>query len=201
MTGGSTPRSVGSGRPSARVLKLSWTDAAAPTGGHTYAVTALDAAGNESAAAMTSATVPAAAPAGLTGTYFDTATFTSQKLVRVDPTVNFPWGTGSPANGIDADTFSARWTGRVIVPAAGSWTFQTQSDEGVRLWVDGVLLINNWTAHTLTTNTTTVTLTADRAHDIRIEYYEGSGSATMKLLWPGPGTAQPVVPATALLSR
>jgi hypothetical protein len=164
-------------------------------------VQALDAAGNASPETAAAATVPAAAPSGLTGTYFDTATLTTQKLVRTDRTVDFSWGSGSPAKGIGADTFSVRWTGRVLPPADGAWTFSTQSDEGVRLWVDGVLLIDNWTAHKLTEKSATVTLGANQAHDLRIEYFERTGSATMRLLWSGPGTARQVVPAARLLAR
>jgi hypothetical protein len=182
------------------VTGLSATDAAPPPGAHTYSVQAFDAAGNLSPAATGTATVPAPASSGLTGTYFDTATLTTQKLVRTDRTVDFSWGTGSPAKGIGADTFSARWTGRLLPAADGAWTFYTQSDQGVRLWIDGAPVIDNWTGHTLTENKATVTLTADQAHDLRIEYYDKTGTATMRLLWSGPGTPKQVIPATRLLA-
>jgi hypothetical protein len=176
------------------------TDSPGP-GSHTYSVVAIDAAGNTSAAATATAVVPASAPAGLTGTYFDTATFTTQKLMRTDPTVNFGWGTGSPGKTIGADTFSVRWTGRILPTAAGTWTFYTDSDQGVRLWIDGTLVVDDWTAHTLREKKATATLTANQAHDVRIDYYENIGAATMKLLWSGPGTAKQVVPSGRLLAR
>jgi hypothetical protein len=171
-------------------------------GTRTYQVAAVDAAGNASqptAAAVV--LVPAAAPAGLTGTYFDTVSFTAPTTTRIDPRIDFGWGTGRPATGVAPDTFSVRWTGRVVVPAEGTWTFVTRSDDGVRLWIDDRLVVSNWTTHLLTENRGTVTLTADRAHDIRLEYFDQTGAATARLLWSGPGVSQRVVPASALLAR
>src|SRR6185503_2256776 len=78
---------------------------------------------------------------GLRGEYFDNRDFTASRLTRVDPTVNFNWGTGSPASGIGADTFSVRWTGRVSPQFSQTYRFYTTSDDGVRLWVNGQQLI------------------------------------------------------------
>ena len=184
----------------ATVPGTAWTDTAPAPGPHAYAVTAVDGEGAVSAGAEAAVVVPGPAPAGLTGTYFDTASFTTQRLVRVDPTVNFSWGTGRPAGAVAADTFSVRWTGRVVVPAGGGWTFTTASDEGVRLWVAGQLVVDNWTPHTLVERRGTVELSADRAHDVRIEFQERTGAATMRLLWAGPGTSRQVVPSARLLA-
>src|SRR4029453_18618114 len=74
---------------------------------------------------------------GLSATYFDNADFTGAAVSRVDPTVNFSWGSGSPASAIGVDTFSARWTGQIEAPYTGAYTFYTVSDDGVRLWVNG----------------------------------------------------------------
>jgi hypothetical protein len=184
----------------ATTTALGWTDTAMSPAGHGYAVAALDAAGHASAPALVSVNVPQPAPAGLTGTYYDTASFGSLRLTRVDPVVDFGWGTGRPAPGVGADTFSVRWTGRVLPTADGTWTFVTRSDEGVRLWIDGRRIIDNWTAHTLTENRGRIALTADRAHDIRLEFFDRSGTATLGLLWSGPGTAQQVLPTGRLLA-
>jgi hypothetical protein len=184
----------------ATVATPGWTDTTMAAGTHTYTVVARDAAGHVSPAATTTVIVPLPAAAGLTGNYYDTANFTAFRLARVDSTVNFSWGTGRPASTVAPDTFSVRWTGRVIPPADGRWTFVTQSTDGVRLWVNGQRIINNWTVHQLTTNRGSITLTADRAYDIRLEYFEQTGSATMRLFWEGPGTSQRVVPSSQLLA-
>jgi hypothetical protein len=179
---------------------LGWTDTTMGPAGHGYSVEALDAAGHASPPALVSVNVPLLAPAGLTGSYYDTASFGSFRLTRVDPVVDFGWGTGRPAPGVGADTFSVRWTGRVLPTADGTWTFITRSDDGVRLWVDGRRLIDNWTTHTLTENRGSIALTADRAHDIRLEYFDRSGTATVRLLWSGPGTSRQVLASSQLLA-
>ena len=66
-----------------------------------------------------------------------TWTSPGRRVTRIDPTVDFDWGTGSPAAAIGADTFSVRWTGQVQAPFSGTYTFYTVSDDGVRLWVNG----------------------------------------------------------------
>jgi PA14 domain len=81
---------------------------------------------------------------GLTGFYYGDTTLTSLVLTRIDPTVNFSWGAGSPAPAVPVDNFSARWTGFVKATVTGSYTFYIASNDGNRLWVNGVQLTNRW---------------------------------------------------------
>src|SRR5688572_31114524 len=74
---------------------------------------------------------------GLAATYFDNENFTGKTASRVDATVDFNWGTGAPVSGFGADTYSAKWSGQVETGAGGWYTFYTQSDDGVRVWVNG----------------------------------------------------------------
>src|SRR5262245_27018676 len=59
---------------------------------------------------------------GLTGAYYDNQDFTGTKFVRVDPTINFNWGAGSPMAGIAPDSFSVRWSGQVIAQKTEPYT-------------------------------------------------------------------------------
>ncbi len=135
---------------------------------------------------------------GLLGTYYNNPDFTGAARTRLDPTVGFDWGTGSPVSGIGADTFSVRWTGRVRAQVTGTHTFTTQSDDGVRLWVNGVQLIDDWTDHSTAENSGTIALTAGQTYDIRLEYYDNAGTAVVKLLWSAPGLAREIVPQSQL---
>jgi beta-glucanase (GH16 family) len=135
---------------------------------------------------------------GLRGEYFDNRDFTAPKLTRVDPTVNFNWGTGSPDPSIGADTFSVRWTGRVSPRYSETYRFYTTSDDGVRLWVNGQLLIDNWTDHGPTENSGTIALTAEAVYDIRMEFYENGGGATATLSWSSPSVSKRIIPTTRL---
>jgi len=135
---------------------------------------------------------------GLKGEYFDNIDFTTLKVTRTDATVNFDWATGAPASGVAADTFSVRWTGFVEAPAGGTYTFYTVSDDGVRLWVNGQPLVNNWTLHSATENAGTIVLSAGQRVPVRMEFYENGGYAVAKLLWSGPGISKQAIPSNRL---
>src|SRR4029450_8527237 len=105
---------------------------------------------------------------GLLGTYWDNINFTGTSFTRVDGVVNFNFGTGAPMAGMGADTFSVRWTGQVRAKVTGTYTFFTTSDDGVRLFVNGTQVINNFTDHAATENSGTIALTAGQLYDIRM---------------------------------
>jgi hypothetical protein len=135
---------------------------------------------------------------GLSATYYNNEDFSGTTVTRVDPVVDFAWGTGSPAPTIDADTFSVRWLGEIQPQFSGTYTFYTQSNDGVRLWVNGQQLVDNWTDHPVTEDSGTITLTAGQRYAIRMEFYEGTDTATARLLWSGPSTPKAVIPAVRL---
>jgi hypothetical protein len=94
---------------------------------------------------------------------------------------------------VGADTFSVRWTGNVVPQFSQTYTFYTVSDDGVRLYVNDALVINNWTDHGPTENTANVALVAGQSYSIRMEYYEAGGGAVARLHWSSPSlTRRPV---------
>ena len=116
--------------------------------------------------------------------------------------VNFSWSTASPGLGVNADNFSVRWSGQVTAPSTGTYQFRTNSDDGVRLYVNGVLRIDNWTDHAPTDNTTTtISLVAGTKYNIVMEYYERGGGATARLLWLTPGQSSYTAIPINLLSN
>jgi YVTN family beta-propeller protein len=140
---------------------------------------------------------------GLTGRYFANRTLSGTPVLTRIEAVDFNWGGSPPAAGIGKDNFSIRWTGQVNTTAAGAYRFVTVSDDGVRLWVNGVLLINNWTNHSAKTNTSNpITLAANTRYAITMEYYENTGSAVARLQWRLPNTTTNVtVPREALFAN
>ncbi len=146
---------------------------------------------------------PAVAPSGsggLQGNYFNNLTLTGTAALARTEAVDFDWGTGSPGAGVGINNFSARWSGSVLAKASGAYRFNTTSDDGVRLWVNNVQVINNWTDHSPTTNTSgVINLVAGQRYAIRLEYYERGGGAVIRLRWLPPGTTTYVpIPATSL---
>ena len=135
---------------------------------------------------------------GLYGEYYRGKAFAERLMTRTDAQIDFHWAAGGPGGGVPADNFSVRWTGWVLAPASGSFTFHVTADDGVRLWVDGVLLIDQWREQSPTEYSGSARLTAGRKHDIRIEYYEATGDATIALAWSGPGLARQAIPAASL---
>ncbi len=170
---------------------VSWSDGGAAT--HDVSTPALN-----TSYTATYRVVSGGSGTGLSATYFNNANFTGTAVSRTDATVNFTWGSGAPATGIAADTFSVRWTGLVEPAVTGTYTFYTVSDDGVRLWVNGQPLVNRWTNHAAVEDSGTIALTAGQRYDIRMEFYENTGSATARLLWSGPSTPKAVVPSTRL---
>jgi hypothetical protein len=142
-----------------------------------------------------------AAGTGLTGQYFDNADFTTLKVTRTDATVDFNWSSGSPDPSIGADTFSVRWTGQIEAPVGEAVTFHVASDDGVRLWIGGQQVINNWTDHAPTENSGTITLVAGQKYAVQMDYYENGGGAVARLLWSSPSMAKQVVPQSRLFPQ
>ncbi len=157
------------------------------------------------AAAVVTLLVGAVAPAhsqtglGLRGEYFNTVDLTGPvEVMRTDTTIDFAWN-GAPTHGVDGDTFSVRWTGQVLSPTTAAYTFSTVSNDGVRLWVNGTKAIDNWMAHSSTTNhSAAIPLVAGQKYDVKMEFFDRSGSATAKLLWNAPGQAAVVIPQSQL---
>ena len=139
-----------------------------------------------------------AAGTGLLGEYFDNTGFTSRYINRVDTTVNFNWGTGAPASGMGGDTFSVRWTGKIEPRFSQTYTFQTRTDDGVRLWVNNQLIIDRWINQPETVHAGTIALQAGVFYDVRMEYYENVGQALASLSWSSPGQSLEIIPRSQL---
>jgi hypothetical protein len=102
-------------------------------------------------------------------------------LVRDEANLDHNWGTGAPAPGVNVDNFSARWT-RYIDVTPGTYQFTVTSDDGIRVWVNDALIINQWIVHPPTTYTADVYLGAGH-HLIKVEYFEQTGLAVAKVQW------------------
>lgn len=138
---------------------------------------------------------------GLYAEYFSGANFGKLITTRADPRVDFWWGRDSPGNTdgtpmkeVGPDDFSVRWTGQVQALESGAYTFKTNTDDGVRLWVDGKLLIDHWAGQALIPYDGATELQAGKKYAIKMQYFDGTGDAVVKLSWlrPGHATAQTV---------
>ena len=136
---------------------------------------------------------------GLYAHHFDNSDLTALMVTRVDPTVDFAYGNGSPSPSIAASNFSSRWEGDVEARYSETYRFYALSDDGVRLWVNGVQLINDWTGHGPIEFAGDIALVAGQHYSIRLEHYHNGGSpSTIKLSWSSLNQTKEVVPATQL---
>lgn len=150
-----------------------------------WAVILLACASTASAAVCTTGFI-----GGITGTYYNNKNLAGGVAgTRVDTSIDFDWTSGSTGVGSQgADNFSIRWSGNFRAPTTGTYQFQTQSDDGVRLWINNVLVIDNWGDHSVATDTSgNVSLVAGQSYPVKLEFYENGGVATIRLLWKLPG--------------
>lgn len=131
------------------------------------------------------------------GEYYSNMTLSGTPfLVINERTLDFNWGQGAPATGMAKDNFSARWT-RTANLEAGVYRLYAQADDGVRLWMDDVLLMDHWQETSVQTYSVERYLPKAN-HTIRVEYYEQTGQAVIQVWWEQlPATPTPTsLPAT-----
>ncbi len=137
---------------------------------------------------------------GLTGQYYDTATFTTLKTTRTDATVDFNFGTSIPSGTsiTNADTFSIAWSGQVEPEFSGLYTFYVSADDGARLWVNDQMVASRTFVAASAEMRGQVRLTAGQRVNIRLEYIEQTEGASVKLEWSCASRAREVIPMTRL---
>lgn len=122
---------------------------------------------------------------GLLGEYYNfsgTPSFdlANKKGSRIDQKINFSWASGNAPMGV-GDNFTVRWTGFYKATSTSNY-FCTYTDDGVRVWINGAIAIDNWTDHGPTWNCTgLLSLTVGTKYAVRVEYYEKSGGSQMHL--------------------
>jgi hypothetical protein len=116
------------------------------------------------------------------GEYWSNLNLTGSPLVRRnDPQLNFNWAGGSPDSAIPADNFSARWS-RSYTFENGLYRFTAETDDGLRFYIDGALVLNEW-HDTFGPRTYTVDLNISGQHNLVVEYYERAGDARLRFNW------------------
>ncbi|WP_054941709.1 glycosyl hydrolase [Paenibacillus ihuae] len=138
--------------------------------------------------------------AGVKGEYFNNMTLSGAPvLVRIDPAVNFVWRQSSPDPAVASDNFSVRWSGWLKADFSESYTIYSSSDDGIRVWIDGGLVIDSWIKQSGQERKGSVNLTAGRLHELRVEYFENQGDAKAVLMWESPSQPKVIIPAGAYI--
>ena len=136
---------------------------------------------------------------GLRGDYYSGTRFERLRLSRIDDVVDRDWQLGSPVPGVvESDRFSVRWTGQVQPRYTELYTFRTESDDGVRLWVNGRLLIDDWREHGRAANSGQIALTGGRWYPITLEYFDAVYTSSISLSWSSRSQVGEIVPKERL---
>ena len=128
---------------------------------------------------------------------------TTPAVVKTDATIDSDWGSGSPDPAIAPDNFFVRWTGALTVATEADYTFTAIVDGGVRLWIDGVLVVDRWEEGLVPNisdlvDSDPIHLTAG-SHAITLEYFDGVGSnAEIELQWSSVTVPDAVIPTSAM---
>jgi WD40 repeat protein len=137
-------------------------------------------------------------PHGLKTEVFRDLELRERVLTRIDRQIDWFYEYTPRYPGVAPNRFSVRWTGWLRAPRAGRYRLFLRSDDGVRLWLDGKQLVNQWRRRMPETDRVEVEL-ADRPHALQLEYFQDDGCALMSLRWEQDGTLpQQVIPAAAL---
>jgi outer membrane protein OmpA-like peptidoglycan-associated protein len=125
-------------------------------------------------------------PHGVHAEYYRGTNFEKKVLSRAESQVNYLFANQNWAPGIDEYNFSARWHGKLHPPLSGTYKLILRVDDGIRLWLGGKLLIDEWHGQSVITYTREVKLKAGGPYDLKIEYFNHHGPGAMQLFWEMP---------------
>lgn len=137
---------------------------------------------------------------GLAAVYYKGKGFDKETLSRTDKEIDFEWK-NEPHETLPKDKFSIRWIGKIKIPKTGNYTFSVKADDGARIWIGKMpelkQVISKWAEYSYAADKEEVYL-EEGFHDVKIEYYENSKNAVMKLFWDSEDIKKQIVPAENL---
>ena len=122
---------------------------------------------------------------GLLGEYYLGNNFDRLMFTRPDRNIDYDWTGTGPDPRMPMQAFSVRWLGQLIPPTSDTYTLMTDSDDGVRVYLDGHLIISDWNIHAAREDTANVTLNAGQRYNLKVEYFEKNGESgeVVQLYW------------------
>lgn len=139
---------------------------------------------------------PKPALPGLRAEYFATGNLRGESVARIDPRIDFAWPKGAGPLAGRGDLYSARWTGKIRARASGRHTFRVRNDDGVRIWIGGAPVIDDWIGRLYVSESRgSFDLEAGKVYDFRVEYFNGGDRGVVQLYWSAPGLPEEIIPS------
>jgi len=136
---------------------------------------------------------------GLLAQYFNGTALDGAPLLQRIEAPYFDWGYGSPSTNVPDSLFSVRWSGWIEATSTGVTQIRSIADDGIRVWIDNRLVIDNWVEQAATAVTAPVVMTARQRYRITIEYYDAGGLASAQVQWlPAGASTFTAIPAAQL---
>jgi outer membrane protein OmpA-like peptidoglycan-associated protein len=128
---------------------------------------------------------------GLKGDYYNDAELKTYAFTRIDKKIDFNWGYEGPKpDQVKGSYYSVRWTGLLRAPETGTYTFSARFDDGIRLWVNNKPMLDAWGLNDMADFSNTISLTAGKQYDIKVEYFNAMREGEITLLWVLPSALQ-----------
>ena len=129
---------------------------------------------------------------GLKGEYYTGTNFDRKVFTRIDPQLNFNWRDRSPAPGLPESYYSIRWTGKLLAPATGQYTFSARVDDGIRIWIGNQKIMDSWQLNDSKGIVVSVGLMAGQYYDLRVDYFNDMLEGEIELYWQRPNQKNPI---------
>ncbi len=131
---------------------------------------------------------------GWNAKYYSDRAFNTLSFERIDRAVDFFWDVVPPKEGFKRTEFSVSWTTTLTTRFSETYTFSLMGDDGVRMWVDGQLVVNDWSVHPPRESSGNIFLAAGK-HQVKVEYFQAGGNARIELYWESSSQARELIPA------
>ncbi len=127
---------------------------------------------------------------GLTTEYYNGINFDTLVTSDIKSKIDFDWNDDiSRPDGVHQHYYSIRFSGEIVAPESGNYTFLTTSNDGIRLKIDNKIVLENWTPHGATVDMGKINLESEKRYNIEVEYFQTLGGAITKLTWIKPSIA------------
>jgi outer membrane protein OmpA-like peptidoglycan-associated protein len=133
------------------------------------------------------------AQAGLKVEYYNGVDFDEKVATKVDSKIDMRWNDTPPVPGLDPHYCSIRWTGILNAPETGTYTFSARVDDGIRVWVGNVLVIDNWQLNDDARSVGNISMKANTPYNLKVEYFNGMVEGEVRLIWDLPNATQPAI--------